>query len=181
MSCCNANGCRGLYYAWEAITRCRGEDGQVNLLLNRAAPWLDVESHLPYEGKVVIRNKTCRRISVRIPAWVRAEDVHLQVNGESRSPHFAGRYGVAGELRPGDVVALNFPVAEETFRRTAHTRTNDETRYRIRVRGNTVVDISPRDEDPVHYPLYQRDHLKQDGQAPMKTATRYVAPATPAW
>ena len=33
---------------------------QVNLLLNRASPWLDVDSYLPYEGKVVIHNKTAQ-------------------------------------------------------------------------------------------------------------------------
>ena len=42
----------------------------MNLLLNRASPWLDVDSYLPYEGKMVIRNKTCERVSIRIPSWV---------------------------------------------------------------------------------------------------------------
>ena len=58
------------------------------------------------------------------------------------------------------MVTLEFPVAEETFQRTAHARTKDETPYTIRVRGNTVVDISPRDEDPVHYPFYRRTELQ---------------------
>ena len=181
MSCCNANGCRGLYYAWEGTTRRDGDDAQINLLLNRAAPWLDVESHLPYEGKSLIRNKTCRRIAIRIPAWVRPADVRLQVEGEDRSTHFAGRYCVADGLQPGNTVEVTFPVADETFRRTAHAKTDDETAYTIRVRGNTVVDISPRDEDPQHYPFYCRDNLREARKAPVKTVERNVMAEVPEW
>ncbi len=55
------------YYAWEAITRYRDGIAQVNLLLNRASGWLDIESHIPYEGKVVLRNKACNGIHIRMP------------------------------------------------------------------------------------------------------------------
>ena len=30
----------------------------MNLLLNRASPWIDVDSYLPYEGRVQLKNKT---------------------------------------------------------------------------------------------------------------------------
>ena len=179
MSCCNANGSRGLYYAWEAITRCAGKYGQVNLLLNRAAPWLDVESYLPYEGKVIIRNKTCRGISVRIPAWVRIENVHLKINDKNCVKSFAGRYMVANELKAGDILTIDFPIIEETFYRTAHAKTKNETLYCIKVRGNTVVDISPRDKDPIHYPFYIRDYLKQDHPTPIQNVTRNVSVYVP--
>ena len=61
MQCCSPNAALGLYYAWEAITRIDGEHARVNLFLNRSTPWLDIDSYLPYEGRVVIRNKTSRR------------------------------------------------------------------------------------------------------------------------
>lgn len=59
------------------------------------------------------------------------------------------------------------------------------------MRGNTLVDISPREDRPrstkvfmddgaiypcvAGYPLYQRDHMKAD-KAPTKSVERYVAP-----
>lgn len=180
MSCCNANGCRGLYYAWEAITRRNGDDGEVNLLLNRAAPWLDLNSYLPYEGRVEIGNKTCRRISVRRPAWVNPRELRLRINGKDRPARFVGQYAVADDLKPEDMIRLDFPVANEKFRRTAHAGTKDETLYTISVRGNTVVDISPRDEDPVHYPFYRRPEF-QRAEAPMRQVERRVSDYIPAW
>ena len=180
MQCCTANAARGLYYAWEAIARCTGEEGQVNLLLNRAAPWLDVESHLPYEGKVVIRNKTCSRIAVRIPAWVNRRQLRVLANGADRPLSMVGSYAIVDGVKPGDVIELRFPVAEESVQLTAHALTDDETVHKIEMRGNTVVDISPRDEEPTVFPLYQRDHMKGD-KAPTKAVTHTVDPNIPRW
>ena len=66
--CCTGNGVRALYHAWEGITRFAEGVATVNLFLNRAAP-LVVESHLPYAGRVVLRNKQAHTAIVRIPNW----------------------------------------------------------------------------------------------------------------
>ena len=42
---------KGRSDAWD------GQNAEVNLLLNHASRWLDVESSVPYEGKVVIREQ----------------------------------------------------------------------------------------------------------------------------
>ena len=184
--CCTGNGTSGIYYAWESITRRDGDNAQVNLFLNRAAPWLDVDSHLPYEGRVVITNKTARRISVRIPPWVAHSRLESRVNGEGRRPGWVAGYAVFDGLRPGDAIELSFPLATQTISRTAYSGKPDEMTidsvrtYTIRMRANTVLDISPRDESPRSYPFYLRDHLKGD-RAPMKTAARFVAPIIPEW
>ena len=196
--CCTANATSGMYYAWESITRRDGDNAQVNLFLNRAAPWLDVDSHLPYEGRVVITNKTARRISVRIPPWVDRSRLESRVNGEGRRPGWVAGYAVFDELTPGDAIELSFPLATQTISRTAYSGKPDETtdtfgtvkpsesrvenvtQYTIRTRANTVLDISPKAESPRSYPFYQRDHLKRD-RAPMKTVTRFVAPIIPEW
>src|SRR5262249_2882541 len=68
--CCLGNGARALYYAWEGILDHKDDVLQVNLLLNRASRWADVNSHLPYTGRVDIRVKERNRLLVRIPEWV---------------------------------------------------------------------------------------------------------------
>ncbi|RKY03463.1 MAG: hypothetical protein DRP56_11120, partial [Planctomycetota bacterium] len=49
------------------------------------------------------------------------------------------------------------------------------TTYAITFRGNTVVDISPRNESPNVYPIYLRDHMKTAKKAPMKKVRRFVS------
>ena len=180
LQCCTGNASRGLYWAWEPITRSDGDEAQVNLLLNRAAPWLDIDSYLPYEGKVVIRNKTARRIAVRIPAWVDRRKLRASVNGVARNLSWVGAYQVFGDLKPADTIELGFPVPRETVHLTANCRKKEETTYAITMRGNTVVDITPRDESPQCYPMYLRDHMKAE-VAPMKTVQRYVAGKLARW
>ena len=65
---------------------------QVNLLLNRASPWLDIDSYLPYAGKVVVKNKTARTISLRIPRWVR------QAGGSEHAQRQPGQAPLAGAV-----------------------------------------------------------------------------------
>lgn len=114
MLCCTYNGLIGYYHAWEGIVRCRGGVAQVNLLLNRASPWLDVDSHLPYEGKVVLRNKCARTIAVRIPRWVDAAGVACTRGGRRDEPARLGGFLVFEGTRPDDEVQLEFPMIEST-------------------------------------------------------------------
>ena len=84
-------------------------------------------------------------------------------------------------LVPSDTLTVAFPMKERTFVRTAGVRTEEETACTIRMRGNTVMDISPRDESPLAIPMYLRDHLSKSDKAPMKKLTRVVAPKAPRW
>ena len=111
MLCCTYNGLVGYYHAWEAITRERDGVAVVNLLLNRASPALDVESHLPYEGRVIIRNKTAASVAVRLPRWVDPAAVNATVRGANAAPRRLDRRLVFDGLRPRDVVEITFPVA----------------------------------------------------------------------
>jgi hypothetical protein len=52
--------------------------------------------------------------------------------------------------------------------------------YTCHFKGNTLVDISPRAQGVVGYPLYLRDHDKKD-KAPMRRVTRYTAPKLINW
>ena len=175
MQCCTGNAARGIAYAWDGIIDGQGDEVSVNLLLNRASKWLDVDSYLPYEGKVVIRNKTANRISVRIPVWVDRSKLQASVNGAGRKLSWVGAYVVFSDMKPGDKLQLDFPVVEETVRLSAKTGEKEHTTYTITFRGNTVVDISPRNESPDVYPMYLRDHMKTAKKAPMKKVRRFVS------
>ena len=177
MQCCTGNGTQGLYYAWEGIVRESGESAQVNLLLNRAASGLDVDSYLPHQGKVVIHNKKMARVSVRIPSWVRRKEIRSRISGKEGRGSWVGNYLLFDGLRPGDRLELEFPVPRTTTRYTANSKTEMEQTYTCVFRGSTLVDISPRDDDPTSYALYLRDHLKTDNVA-LKKITRFVPDRT---
>ncbi|HET6328221.1 MAG TPA: hypothetical protein VFG04_26300 [Planctomycetaceae bacterium] len=167
------------YHAWHGITR-YDEDaktGQVNLFLNRVSPWLDVESHLPFEGKVILRNKEARTVFVRLPMWLndrlpmwKADQmaVACKRNGRSFVPTRVGR-NLMLDVQEGDVVELSFPIPARTDKYTIHGKA-----YTIQFRGSTVVDIDNRNTSPDMIPIYQREAMKA-GPTPMHTVKRFVA------
>lgn len=167
--CCSANGAIGLYYAWHGITRFADGVATVNLFLNRASSWMDVDSYLPYEGKVILRNKRAHTALVRVPGWVRSSQVKAMVNDRLVQPGRAGAYLVFQGLTSRDEVQLEFPVSESVDEYTIAGMT-----YRLSFRGSTMVDISPRTQEPGTYPIFQREHMKA-GKAPLKTVERFAA------
>ena len=194
--CCSGNVTPALYWAWDAAARFKDGNAQVNLLLNRASPWLDIDSYLPYEGKVVIRNKKARKLSVRIPGWVNQSTVQSAVNETSASPYWVGRYIVFDNLEPKDVVTITFPMVETTETYTLKWKKEDfwfegtnpgtdwkpsdnPDRFTFRIRGNTVIEVTPKYEGD-EYALYRRDHFRQN-KAPMKKVTRFITPTRIQW
>lgn len=175
--CCTANGAMGLYCAWHGTTRFDEPSGTatVNLLLNRAAPWLDLDSWLPYEGRVVIRNKLASSVLVRLPSWVARDQVACFVDDQPVHPARTGAHLLFSDLKPrsgeraASSIRLEFPVSTTTEKHTVCGR-----EYTLTFRGATVVDIAPRDTTPGRYRYYLRDELKRD-QAPMRRIRRFVA------
>lgn len=178
VQCCTGNGTQGLYYAWECIVRQEGNSAQVNLLLNRAAQCLDVDSYLPYEGRVTIHNRSVRRVSVRIPSWIMRKEIRADVSGVPRPIARVGNYLVFDDLKPSDKINIEFPIRETTGRYTACAGIPKiEQTYTCTFRGSTLVDISPRDDNPTSYPLYLREHMRKD-KAPLKKITRFASGKT---
>jgi hypothetical protein len=161
-----------MYYVWDSMLAREGALVRVNLHLNRASRWLDVDSHLPYEGKVVLKIKEAAQVAVRIPEWTNPKMVDCKVNDQQSRFDWAGSYVEVQGLKRGDIVTVEFPMRERTlFRQIGGVP------YRLTIKGNTVVDISPKG---TIYPLYQRDHYKQN-KAPLKQVARFVSRENPQW
>ena len=127
---------------------------RVNLLLNRASRWADVDSHIPYVGQVDVKVKELLSLSIRIPEWVQPSQVHVVVNGIDRRIDWDGRYALVGETKPGDVATMTFPMEERT-----DAVWIEKQRYTLARKGNEVVAIDPPGTD---CPLYLREQYRDN-------------------
>jgi len=171
--CCGPHGNMGLFYAWDGTLRHEEGTGRVNLLLNRASPWLDIDSYLPYEGKVVLKNKGCHEAFVRIPLWVDRKALRCSVGEKEIPTAWFDNYLRFRGLQPQDVLTIRFPVAAKTEEWTMGKQV-----YTCKFKGNTLAEISP----PLvpGSPLYRRSYFLKD-EAPTKIVTRFVTPLTLKW
>ena len=161
-----ANAARALYWIWSRILEHTSGKLRVNLLLNRASPWADIESYVPYIGRVDIKIKQAVELSVRLPEWALRKDVRVQVNGAERQSSWRGRYADIGQLKPGDTASLTFPIGERKDAINIHGR-----KYTLIRKGNEVVSIFPRGR---YNPFYQREHYRRGGVR-MRNMQRFVS------
>jgi hypothetical protein len=165
-ACCTAYGTNCLYWVWEHILRYRNGKLKVNLLMNRVSEWADIDSCIPYLGRVDVTVKKAVDLSVRIPEWVKPEQTQCQVNGQERTLGWDGRYAKVGSVKPGDVAKLSFPIFERTDKVWI-----EKKQYTLIRKGNEVVSIDP---PGVYHPLYQRAHYRQNDPR-MRKVTRFVS------
>ena len=184
--CCVGNCTNAIYYAWESIVRNSGTSAQVNLLLNRASPGLDVESHLPYEGKVVLRTKGVEKVAVRVPSWVNRKNLRFRVNASDAAATWVGNYASFSGLKAGDMIQADFAVPEEAavYTRVFSTpplNSASSEKYVCKFKGDTCLEVTGPDDYAVGYPAYRnRAHFSKT-EAPVKTAQLYVAPKLYSW
>ncbi|OFX16897.1 MAG: hypothetical protein A2Z18_11405 [Armatimonadetes bacterium RBG_16_58_9] len=184
--CCSPWGNMGLFYAWEGTLRYADGVARVNLLLNRASPWMDIDSYLPYQGKVVLKNKAAREAFVRIPLYVDEKMVQCRIGSRKVVPEWFGRYLRLKPLKAGDVISIEFPEDERTERWSlaplSYWSVSATRNYRFK--GNTLIEITPPPPG-MHQPewhLYKsRAEKYKQAQAPMKKVLRYVTPQTLKW
>ena len=153
---------------------------------------MDIDSYLPYEGKVVIRNKEARDAFVRVPLWVDKARVRCSVGGKRVEPRWVESRLWFGGLSRGDVIGIEFPMEERTETWTSPPWGGDRERnfvlrhlpggveYKMRFRGNTLVEIDP----PLtpESPLFQGRPAKyRAAKAPMREVKRYVSPLVLKW
>ena len=166
MHCCTGNGTRAIYYVWENILNYADGKLRVNLLLNRASPWADVDSYIPYEGHVDVKIKVACNLSIRIPEWVTPSETRVKVGDLDRSLGWDGRYAEVGSVKPSEVVTLSFPISERAG--VVNIEGQDYTLIR---KGNDVVFIDPPGKN---CPLYQRAHYREN-QVRLRRITRFVS------
>ncbi len=147
MHCCTGNGSRTLYYIWDSIVTEEGKDVRVNLLLNRASSWLDVESYLPVDGKVVLRIKEGCDVRVRLPEWTDPGSWAVSVQGRTLKVRAEGPWLALTGLESGEEVTLSFPLPT----RVVHKVLGGYP-YKLTLRGSNVIAIDPPGSA---YPLYQ--------------------------
>lgn len=175
MHCCTGNSTRALYYVWENISESKGEKFQVNLLLNQASPFADIQSSIPYRGRVVIKlKKSCDSVRVRVPEWIKSgsPDVICKLNGSARELAWQGRYISAGTAKSGDSLEITFPMTTRVVAERLGC-----VDYKLEIKGNTVISVDPPGQTGA---IYQRAHYKADEEA-WRKVQRFVPEDQISW
>ena len=139
----------------------------------------------------MIKNKQAEKLLLRVPRWVKKKDVRCEVDGTLVPIDWVGNYVLLTGLDAKAQIVLEFPMMETTETCRLAWRQDDfwmeSTRppaswegvapveYTLQFRGNTLIDIKPRDRRP-GIPLYaDRSAERFRTKAPTHKVSRFVA------
>ena len=132
--------------AVHALCQCwqhRAIDGsdaiRLNLLFDYEGPELGVESGLPLQGRLRLRLKTGKPVLVRIPSWVDARTLRVEVDGKDQPCPVVNRYARVVASRAGATALVQFAVPCRIQQETI-----DGTCYTTTWIGDQVIEILPR-------------------------------------
>jgi hypothetical protein len=176
-SCCTGNGNLGYYFGWEAILRNTGSMTTINMFINRFSPWADVISWIPFEGRVLVNNKTSRSLRIRIPSYIKKSELRIQVNDNYVQPAWSGRYIVLTNLDGKEKIELTFPlekVRRELYIPSLNMRHEGETpKVTTFFKGATCIGIerAPLKAGEVEAPwvkMFDRPEYNNTNTTPMR-------------
>ncbi|WP_199614064.1 glycoside hydrolase family protein [Paenibacillus alkalitolerans] len=166
--CCIGSGTRGLFMGWSNTVTERNGTVSVNFLLSRGSRWLDVNSHLPHEGRVELDiRQDVPRLLVRIPDWAGYAKVKIERHRDGETEVQTGtqpsiwvkqRYLSLGEARSGERIVIAFPLHHSVT-----TETAIHQQFEAHWRGDTVYRIVP---EGAEHPLY--NHRRMHDKAPLR-------------
>lgn len=155
--CCTASAVRAAYLVWKHAIAASGNEVRVNLMLSRKSEWLDALDHQPLQGRFSLLIHRAATVLIRVPGWVRRENVTLRLDGMEASPEWAGAF-LRIHGTPNMRVEMEFPLAER--------RSQEEIlgqAYQLHWIGSTLMRIDPPGEI---YPIFRRtldDYLRCNG------------------
>lgn len=155
-TCCIGSGTRGLFMGWSNTITENNGTVSVNFLLNRGSRWLDVNSHLPHEGRVeLIIHRHVPKLLIRIPEWAGYAKVLVHREHGGQEAVMTGKdpgiwvkqhFLMLGEAVEGEKITVTFPVA---LRETVEKAVGQH--FTVQWRGDDVIHISP---EGTRHPFY---------------------------
>lgn len=151
---CEATWARMIYRVWYHTLEFSDNAMTIHLLMNRGSRWVDIDSYLPYEGRVDFHLKDfCRYLRIHVPQWIptASRELRCTLNGQPSVLEWQGRYVKTQTAHDGDRLTITFPVPS----RVEVGKVSGRECAAV-LKGNDLVRL---DHLEGGVPLYQYNHL----------------------
>jgi hypothetical protein len=136
--CCLNGGMRALALAWSAIQSFDETGLTVNLSLSMNGPAGQVVGYQPFVGRVDVIPRAPGRVRVRLPRWVKPQDVKVLLDDRPAKWSLAKGYAVLEAVPANARVSVRYPLREFT-----ETVVAGGQRFTVKWKGDVVVGVDP--------------------------------------
>jgi len=150
-NCCGGSGTHAFYIIWKNAARFKDGCLTVNLHIDKLLPQAEIRCYQPHEGLLKVELREDCRVRVRIPPFVKPEEVRVELagrnagremgrdKGQRLEPHFWGNYAELEGRSAGDVLRIFYPVPVFSDEAVIGNPGHRQYRYRVTWKGDTVV------------------------------------------
>jgi len=182
-NCCGGSGTHAFFIIWKNASRFDNGTLSVNMHIDKLLPQAEIRGFQPYKGLLTISLKESCNVRVRIPEFVKPNEMRAESDKGKIEPRQWGNYLELGKRNAGENLKITYPLPVYTEEFLIGNPGFKQYKYRAAWKGDTVVKMEPLGNDyktgysdfdkkevPVFYgkegpgPLYQRDHMLKDAQ-----------------
>ncbi len=148
--CCVGTAPQALHQVWSRIVQESDAGIHINLPIDVARPAAVVTTDYPERGWMQVRMKKSADLSIRLHQFQKP-GLRVLVNTRPVEGAVVDGFVKLRALQQGDAVELQHELSQHATRENVRGGT-----YTVTWRGADVIDITPRDSDPLQFHLYQR-------------------------
>lgn len=180
-NCCGGSGTHAMYIVWKNASRFENECLSVNLHMDKLLSQAEIRCFQPYEGLLRIDLKQACNVKIRIPEFIKPEEMKAESNGNKITGLVWGNYLELGKRAENERLEIRYPLPVYNEQICIGNSGFRQYNYTVTWKGDTVVSIQPEGNDcrtgyselekrnvPVFYgnegpePLYERAYMLQE-------------------
>jgi hypothetical protein len=144
-NCCAGSGTHAFYTVWKNAARFENGHLSVHLHIDKLLPEAEIRCRQPYEGLLTVQLKKDAAVRVRIPSFVKPEEMTVQAgkDGRKMESKISGNYLELEKSRAGDIIRISYPVPVRSEEAIIGNPGFKSYRYRVTWKGDTVVRMEP--------------------------------------
>ncbi len=183
-NCCGGSGTHAFYEVWKNASRFQNGILTVNLHIDKSIPQAEIRGFQPYQGLLSIHLKESCRVKVRIPDFLRPDEVKVVLQGKILDSKVWGNYLDIGDHQAGDEIRVIYPLHTRTDVITIGNPGFRQYHYEVSWKGSTVVKMEPLDNEfQDGYSEFDRKRVKvfygKDGPGQLYLREQYIDAVMP--
>jgi hypothetical protein len=144
-NCCGGSGTHAFFIAWKNSARYDNGCLTVNLHIDKLLPQAEIRGYQPYQGLLTIQLKEPCNVKVRIPEFVKPEE--MQVEPNMAGVKAWGNFLDLGHRQAGETIRISYPLPVHQEEISIGNPGFRQYHYRVTWKGDTVVKMEPLGND----------------------------------
>jgi hypothetical protein len=144
-NCCGGSGTHAFFIAWKNAARYENSCLNVNLHIDKLLPQAEIRGYQPYQGLLTIQLKEPCNVKVRIPEFVKPEEMKVEPNVAGVKTW--GNFLDLGYRQAGEMIRITYPLLVHQEELSIGNPGFRQYHYRVTWKGDTVVKMEPLGND----------------------------------